>query len=72
MEANLRGNELITTPAVANTAETKTEPQPVSVSEYKIGHTTYIVRKFFNPNGTESLEEMVKRLIMKDVAKLSA
>ncbi len=71
MEANLRGNELITTPAVT-AAETKAEPQPVSISEYKIGHTTYIVRTFFNPNGTESLEEMVKRLIMKDVAKLSA
>ena len=68
----MRGNELITTPAVANSAETKTEPQPVSVSEYKIEHTTYIVRTFFNPNGTESLEELVKRLIMKDVAKLSA
>ena len=64
-------NELITNTTVANTAETKNEPQPVSVSEYKIGHTTYIVRTFFNPNGTESLEEMVKRLIMKDVAKLS-
>ncbi|MBP3857587.1 MAG: transposon-encoded TnpW family protein [Ruminiclostridium sp.] len=68
----MRRNELITNAVVANTAETKTEPQPVSVSEYKIGHTTYIVRTFFNPNGTESLEEMVKRLIMKDVAKLSA
>ena len=68
----MRGNELVTNAAVANTAENKNEPQPVSVSEYKIGHTTYIVRTFFNPNGTESLEEMVKRLIMKDVAKLSA
>ena len=68
----MRGNELITNAAVADAAETKNEPQPVSVSEYKIGHTTYIVRTFFNPNGTESLEEMIKRLIMKDVAKLSA
>ena len=68
----MRGNELITNTAVADTAENKNEQQPVSVSEYKIGHTTYIVRTFFNPNGTESLEEMVKRLIMKDVAKLSA
>ena len=68
----MKRNELITNAAVANTAENKNEPQPVSVSEYKIGHTTYIVRTFFNPNGTESLEEMVKRLIMKDVAKLSA
>ena len=53
-------------------AEASSEPQPVSVSTYKIGHTTYIVRTFFNPNGTESLEELVKRLIMKDVAQLSA
>ncbi len=68
----MRGNELITNAAVADTAEIMNETQPVSVSEYKIGHTTYIVRTFFNPNGTESLEEMVKRLIMKDVAKLSA
>ena len=67
----MRENELITNTTVANTAETKNKPQPVSVSEYKIGHTTYIVRTFFNPNGTESLEEMIKRLIMKDVAKLS-
>ena len=68
----MRENELITNTTVADTAETKNEPQTVSVSEYKIGHTTYIVRTLFNPNGTESLEEMVKRLIMKDVAKLSA
>ena len=58
-----------------NTTAVETEKADntfTSKSEYKIGHTTYIVRTFFNPNGTESLEEMVKRLIMKDVAKLSA
>ena len=63
----MRGNELITTPAVANTAETKTEPQPVSVSEYKIGHTTYIVELHFNFDCGESLEDVIQRLVLKDV-----
>ena len=71
----MRGNELITTPAVANTAETKTEPQPAladNVSVYKIGHTTYKVRIFFDLECKETLEDVVQRLIIKDIDSLAA
>ena len=62
----------IETETTTAASEAITEPQPVSVSTYKIGNTTYKVSVFFNPNGTETLEEMLDRLIMKDIAKLSA
>ena len=47
-------------------AETKAEPHPVSVSEYKIGHTTYIVELHFNFDCGESLEDVIHRLILND------
>ena len=34
-----------------------------TVSEYKIGHTTYIVKLHFNPVAQESLSDILKRLI---------
>ncbi len=37
-----------------------------TVSEYKIGHTTYIVRTTFNPAFRESLSDILKRLIVRD------
>ena len=36
------------------------------VSEYKIGNTTYIVELHFNFDRGETLEDVIKRLIMKD------
>ena len=68
----MRGNELITTPAVANTAETKTEPQPAladNVSVYKIGRSVYKVRTHFNLDCKETLEDVINRLIMRDLAR---
>ena len=59
---------------VKETTQQKKVPQerePVHESVYEIGHTTYIVRTYFNPDGTESLEELVRRLIMQDIAELS-
>ena len=38
------------------------------VTEYKIGHTTYIVKTKFNFTG-ESLNELVSRLISKEIHK---
>lgn len=40
-----------------------------SVSEYKIGNTTYYVETVFNPKG-ESLEHLIQRLIGKDIEEL--
>ncbi len=37
-----------------------------TVSEYKIGHTTYIVKTVFNPVYRESLSDILNRLIIRD------
>ena len=63
----MRNNELLTTPAVANTVQQPVIPDSVSV--YKIGHTTYKVRRVFNLDCKETLEDVVNRLIMRDLAK---
>ena len=70
MEVNLRGNELITNAAVAYTAETNTEPQPAqpdNVSVYKFGRSVYKVRTHFNLECTETLADVVDRLILQDL-----
>ena len=36
------------------------------VSEYQIGHTTYIVELHFNFDRGETLEDVIQRLMMKD------
>ena len=36
------------------------------VSEYKFGNTTYIVELHFNFDRGETLEDVIKRLILKD------
>ena len=41
-----------------------------TVSEYKIGHTTYIVKLHFNPVAQESLSDILKRLIINDCEDL--
>ena len=64
----MRRNE-INTPAAA---EEKNAQEPFSVSTYKIGHTTYTVNTYFNPKSKETLEDVLGRLIMKDIEKLSA
>ena len=70
MEANLIGNEPITTPAAANAAEKSVQTDNVSI--YKIGHTTYKVRVFFDLECKESLEDVIQRLIIKDIDSLAA
>lgn len=37
-----------------------------TMSEYKIGHTTYVVKTTFNPAFRESLSDILKRLIIRD------
>ncbi len=37
-----------------------------TVSEYKIGHTTYVVKTTFNPAFRESLSDILKRLIIRE------
>ena len=68
----MRNNELLTTPAVADAAETKTETQNDNVSIYKFGKSTYIVETVFNLDCKDSLEDVINRLIIKDIEKLSA
>lgn len=36
------------------------------VSEYKIGHTTYIVELHFNFDRGDCLDDVIKRLMLKD------
>lgn len=66
----MRGNELITTPAAANAAEKSVQTDNVSI--YKIGHTTYNVRVFFDLECKETLEDVIQRLIIKDIDSLAA
>ena len=68
--AKLRGNELITNAAVADTAETKNEPSPVqedNVSIYRFGKAVYKVRTYFNLECTETLADIVGSLILQDL-----
>ena len=37
-----------------------------TISEYKIGHTTYVVTTMFNPDFSESLSDILKRLIIRE------
>ena len=63
-------NELITNAAVANTAEIKTEPKPIqkdNVSVYTFGKAVYKVRTHFNLECTETLVDVVGRLILQDL-----
>lgn len=39
------------------------------VSEYKIGHTTYVVKTTFNPAFRESLSDILKRIIIRETEK---
>lgn len=63
----MRGNELITTPAVANAAEKSVQTDNVSI--YKIGRSVYKVRTHFNLDCKETLEDVINRLIMRDLAR---
>jgi len=41
-----------------------------NISEYKIGHTTYIVETHFNLGCRETLDDIIKRLISRDIEGL--
>ena len=41
-----------------------------NISEYKIGHTTYIVETHSNLGCKETLDDISKRLISRDVERL--
>lgn len=40
--------------------------EKIIVSEYKIGHTTYVVKTTFNPTFRESLSDVLKRIIIRE------
>ena len=46
--------------------EERKEQNNSLVSEYKIGHTTYIVELHFNFDCGETLDDVVGRLMLKD------
>lgn len=48
------------------------EKDITSATEYKIGHTTYIVNLVFNKNTSENISDIVKRLIERDIKKQAA
>ena len=61
----MRNNELLTTPAVANTAEQPVQTDNVTI--YKFGRSVYKVRTHFNLECTETLADVVDRLILQDL-----
>ena len=44
--------------------------QRSQIYEYKIGHTIYTVELHFNLNSKETLEDIIKRLIKRDIEDL--
>lgn len=48
------------------------EKDITSATEYKIGHTTYIVNLVFNQKSSENISNIVKRLIERDIKKQAA
>ena len=61
----MRNNELLTTPAVANTVEQTVQTDNVTI--YKFGRSVYKVRTHFNLECTETLADVVDRLILQDL-----
>ncbi|MGN0595157.1 MAG: transposon-encoded TnpW family protein [Hominimerdicola sp.] len=56
---------------IINTAveREKAETTFNGTSEYKIGHTTYLVQTIFNPVSQESISDILKRLIIRESEK---
>ena len=52
-----------------NVQSTTAVEQITQASEYKIGHTTYIVELHFNLTCEETLEDIIERLIINDLEK---
>ncbi|MDE5765481.1 MAG: transposon-encoded TnpW family protein [Ruminococcus sp.] len=44
--------------------------EKTTVSEYQIGHTTYVVKTTFNSAFRESLSDVLKRLIIRESENL--
>ena len=61
----MRNNELLTTPAVADTAEQPVQTDNVTI--YKFGRSVYKVRTHFNLECTETFADVVDRLISQDL-----
>lgn len=40
--------------------------ESTTYTEYKIGHTTYMVKTILNPDFQESLSDILKRLIIRE------
>lgn len=53
-----------------NNKKNNTKYRLGSVSEYKIGHTTYKVQTFFNTEAKETLEDILQRLIKRECEEM--
>ena len=51
------------------TTTVEKEKVECSCSEYHIGQTTYLVKTYFNPDTNESLEDIINRLIAREIEK---
>lgn len=56
--------------ATNNNMENNGKYHPGSVSEYKIGHTTYRVQLVFNTEAKETLEDILQRLINRECEEI--
>ncbi len=54
---------------ISMTSADETERKSLSPSEYKIGRTTYIVHTRFNLECKETLEDVLKRLMLREVGR---
>ena len=51
-------------------AEYKDIKNTESISEYKVGNTLYHVQVYFNLESKNTLEDIIKKLIIKDVSEM--
>ena len=69
-------NELIKDSTIATTENENSagteDTQPASVSTYDFGRTTYTVKTYFNLDCKESFEDVLSRLMMREITELSA
>lgn len=68
----MRRNELFTSTAIGeDSAQSEILTDGSNISEYKIGHTTYIVKTHFNTGG-ENLSAIIQRLILGEAETAAA
>lgn len=57
---------------ISMTSVDETDRTSLPPSEYKIGRTTYIVHTHFNLECKETLEDVLKRLMLREIGRQAA